>query len=112
MRDAPECYCCILELKRRCCRYNYDASSLALKIVEDIAAAQLPGGLVPDIAPEYVVFDGGFRDSPEWGSALLQLPGAGWTAVACALPLTRRYRQPSRFLRTRGCRSGREEALW
>lgn len=25
--------------------------------------------MVPDIAPEYVVFDGGFRDSPEWGSA-------------------------------------------
>lgn len=22
----------------------------------------------PDIAPEYVIFDGGFRDSPEWGS--------------------------------------------
>lgn len=55
--------------------YNFDASSLALKIVEDIANAQLPSGLVPDIAPEYVVFDGGFRDSPEWGSALLQLPG-------------------------------------
>ncbi len=66
--------------------YNYDASSLALKIVEDIAAAQLPGGLVPDIAPEYVVFDGGFRDSPEWGSALLQLPGGGRRAPHSRLP--------------------------
>lgn len=26
-------------------------------------------GLIPDIAPEYTVFEGGFRDSPEWGSA-------------------------------------------
>lgn len=36
--------------------------------------AQLENGLVPDIAPEYVAFDGGFRDSPEWGSASVILP--------------------------------------
>jgi hypothetical protein len=63
--------------------YNFDASALALKLIEDIAHAQLPNGLVPDIAPEYVIFDGGFRDSPEWGSALLQLPGAGRRAGCC-----------------------------
>ena len=33
--------------------------------------ARREDGLVPDIAPEYVQFDGGFRDSPEWGSAFL-----------------------------------------
>ena len=33
--------------------------------------AQQPDGLVPDIAPEYTVFSGGFRDSPEWGSAVV-----------------------------------------
>jgi hypothetical protein len=64
--------------------YNFDASALALKLIEDIATAQLPNGLVPDIAPEYVVFDGGFRDSPEWGSALLQLPGDVCQHEACA----------------------------
>ena len=31
--------------------------------------SQMPNGLVPDIAPEYTVFEAGFRDSPEWGSA-------------------------------------------
>ena len=31
-------------------------------------------GLVPDIAPEYAVFGGGFRDSPEWGSACVLIP--------------------------------------
>jgi hypothetical protein len=36
--------------------------------------SQLDNGLVPDIAPEYVPFGGGFRDSPEWGSASIQLP--------------------------------------
>jgi alpha-L-rhamnosidase len=29
---------------------------------------------VPDIAPEYVVFGGGFRDDPNWGNALIRLP--------------------------------------
>ena len=33
--------------------YNFDASSLALKILADVSSAQLPNGLVPDIAPEY-----------------------------------------------------------
>jgi hypothetical protein len=68
--------------------YNFDASSFTLKIVEDIAAAQLASGLVPDIAPEYVVFEGGFRDSPEWGSALLQLPGerAARPCTTCPSP--------------------------
>jgi hypothetical protein len=36
--------------------------------------AQLDNGLVPDIAPEYVPFYAGFRDSPEWGSACIILP--------------------------------------
>lgn len=42
--------------------------------MQDIRDAQLPNGLVPDIAPEYVIFVGGFRDSPEWGSAAVILP--------------------------------------
>ena len=29
-----------------------------------MAEAQTPDGMVPDIAPEYVKFAGGFRDSP------------------------------------------------
>ena len=36
--------------------------------------SQLENGLVPDIAPEYVAFDNGFRDSPEWGSASVIIP--------------------------------------
>jgi alpha-L-rhamnosidase len=49
--------------------FNYDVPTLCAKICNDMQEAQLPGGLVPDIAPEYTVFRGGFRDSPEWGSA-------------------------------------------
>lgn len=54
--------------------YNYDLTTFVPKIMQDIRDAQLPNGLVPDIAPEYVIFDGGFRDSPEWGSVALILP--------------------------------------
>jgi hypothetical protein len=54
--------------------YNFNLSTFAPKIMQDIRDAQLPNGLVPDIAPEYVIFVGGFRDSPEWGSAAVVLP--------------------------------------
>lgn len=43
-------------------------------LVAQMAAAQTPAGLIPDIAPEFTVFPGGFRDDPNWGSALIQLP--------------------------------------
>ncbi|HYH57247.1 MAG TPA: family 78 glycoside hydrolase catalytic domain, partial [Anseongella sp.] len=55
-------------------KYNYDILHLYGKIVDDMMEAQLPNGLVPDIAPEYVPFEGGFRDSPEWGSASVIIP--------------------------------------
>lgn len=55
-------------------RYAYDIQHLYRKIINDMKEAQLDNGLVPDIAPEYVPFDGGFRDSPEWGSASVILP--------------------------------------
>lgn len=54
--------------------YNFDLYQLYSKQVNDMMEAQLPNGLVPDIAPEYVPFAGGFRDSPEWGSATVILP--------------------------------------
>lgn len=49
--------------------FNYDVATLYQKICRDTRESQLPNGLVPDIAPEYTVFQRGFRDSPEWGSA-------------------------------------------
>jgi alpha-L-rhamnosidase len=54
--------------------FNYDIYSLYRKIVADMMADQTTDGLVPDIAPEFVKFDDGFRDSPEWGSASVILP--------------------------------------
>jgi hypothetical protein len=54
--------------------FNFDIHELYRKQVNDMMEAQLPNGLVPDIAPEFVPFEGGFRDSPEWGSAAVILP--------------------------------------
>ncbi len=71
-------------------RYEFDLTRLFAKGMNDMADSQLDSGLVPDIAPEYVVFDGGFRDSPEWGSACVLVPWQQylWTGDA---ELLRRY---------------------
>jgi alpha-L-rhamnosidase len=52
-------------------RYEWDLERLFRKSFLDMADSQLASGLVPDIAPEYAVFPGGFRDSPEWGSTII-----------------------------------------
>jgi len=52
-------------------RYEFDLARLYTKGMNDMADSQLENGLIPDIAPEYVVFSDGFRDSPEWGSAFI-----------------------------------------
>ena len=71
-------------------RYEWDLGRLFAKTMTDMADSQLADGLVPDIAPEYTVFSGGFRDSPEWGSAAVLVPWQQyeWT---CDLDLLRRF---------------------
>lgn len=78
-------------------QYNYRILTLYRKLVRDMTEAQLPDGLVPDIAPEFVPFVGGFRDSPEWGSAAVILPWQLYEwygdreTMAVAYPMMRRY---------------------
>ncbi|MCB1131386.1 MAG: family 78 glycoside hydrolase catalytic domain, partial [Verrucomicrobiae bacterium] len=55
-------------------RHEWDMASIYVKGMADMAQAQLENGLVPDIAPEYTIFGGGFRDSPEWGSSFVIVP--------------------------------------
>lgn len=77
--------------------FNYDLTGIFPKIQRDMADAQLANGLVPDIAPEYVVFDVGFRDSPEWGSAVVINPWNYYLwygdreLLRTAYPVMRRY---------------------
>ncbi|PSR55340.1 alpha-L-rhamnosidase [Adhaeribacter arboris] len=55
-------------------RYHYDIARLSKKVIRDMQVAQTAEGLIPDIAPEFVEFAGGFRDSPEWGSNGIIMP--------------------------------------
>ena len=77
--------------------YNYDIYSLYKQLVYDLTDAQYPQGFVPDIAPEYVVFQGGFLDSPEWGSSAVILPWLLYTwygdknILQQAYPMMKRY---------------------
>ena len=78
-------------------KFVYDIHNLYDKVIDDMIEAQLDNGLVPDIAPEYVPFSYGFRDSPEWGSACVILPWDMYEwygdieAVRKAYPMMKKY---------------------
>lgn len=80
-----------------CAMYNYDLPTFYAKIANDMAEAQLPNGMVPDIAPEYTVFGGGFRDSPEWGSASVIVPWQVYQMYGDRTLLERHYEGMKRY---------------
>jgi alpha-L-rhamnosidase len=77
--------------------YVKHVEELWLKIVRDMIEAQTEEGLVPDIAPEYSRFEGGFRDSIAWGSSLVIVPDllfeiyGNKTAIEQAYPSMKTY---------------------
>ncbi|MEY4432552.1 MAG: hypothetical protein RLZZ44_682 [Bacteroidota bacterium] len=54
--------------------FNYNLQTYIPGLMQNIADAQRPNGLIPSVVPEYVVFGGDFTDSPEWGVAGVVLP--------------------------------------
>ncbi len=78
--------------------YRYDLRTVLPKIARDMQDAQLVSGLVPDIAPEYVVFGGGFRDSPEWGSAAVLVPWLAYQWYGDVRTLRESYPMMKRYL--------------
>jgi hypothetical protein len=72
--------------------YDWDLRTLLPKLVGDTRDAQTKEGLFPDIAPEYVVFQSGFRDSPEWGSTGVWLPWMAWRWYGDRQPIEQSYR--------------------
>lgn len=80
--------------------YDFDFRGIYAALARNIADAQQPSGMVPEIAPQYVVFNekwGPYNDSPEWGSAAVLAPWqlyrrTGELAPLLAqLPVMRRY---------------------
>lgn len=53
--------------------YAFDMRAMFRKVIQDMHDTQLPNGMVPTMAPEYFIYQAGFRDSVEWGGAYLLL---------------------------------------
>lgn len=77
--------------------FNYDLAALYAKMSDDMADAQLADGMMPDIAPEYTVFEGAFRDSPEWGSAVILSPWYAYQFYGDPAPLRAHYGSMQRY---------------
>jgi hypothetical protein len=86
-------------------RYEFDLARLFAKTMNDLADSQQADGLVPNIAPEYVIFSGSFRDSPEWGSACVLIPWQQYEWTGEAEPLRRSYDMMKRYVAHLGSRS-------
>lgn len=78
--------------------YNYNVNRMFTKVIEDMRVSQLPSGLVPSISPEFVVFEGGFRDSPEWGSAYVILPWYTYEWYGDRRPIEDNYEGMKRYV--------------
>jgi alpha-L-rhamnosidase len=85
--------------------YNFDVPAFYTKICEDMRAAQLENGLVPDVAPEYHVNHDGFRDSPEWGSAYVLDPWFVWQMYGDRRVLEEHYEGMRRYVAYLGSRA-------
>ncbi len=79
-------------------RYNYDIHNMYVKIIDDMIESQLDNGLVPDIAPEFVPFSGGFRDSPEWGSSAVIIPWYIYYWYADRKPMERAWPMMKKYV--------------
>ena len=86
-------------------RYEWDIAHLYSKTLDDITDSQLANGLVPDIAPEYRVFSGGFRDSPEWGSSVVLVPWQQYQFIGDDTLLRRHYNAMSNYVAYLGSRA-------
>jgi hypothetical protein len=87
-----------LDLMGEAIHFAYDLAHLYRKQIADMIDAQTASGLIPDIAPEYVEFEGGFRDSPEWGSAGVILPWLVYRWYGDAEPLSNAYPMMKRYV--------------
>ncbi|MES9604899.1 family 78 glycoside hydrolase catalytic domain [Actinomadura sp. NPDC000929] len=77
---------------------NYDVTAYYGELVRDIAEAQTEDGLVPDIAPEFTVFSGGFRDDPNWGNVIVFAPWQMYRAYGDEATLRAYYPNMVRYV--------------
>lgn len=85
--------------------YNFDLLTLYTKVVDDMREAQTDDGLIPDIAPEYTVFQGAFRDSPAWGSDYILVPWYMYQRYGDLQVLKNHYASMNRYMVYLGSKS-------
>ena len=85
-------------LNGRALRYDFDLARLFTKELNDMSDAQTADGLIPNIAPEYITFKGGFRDSPEWGSAAITVPWQQYEFDGDLTQLKEHYEMMKRYV--------------
>ncbi len=86
-------------------RYEFDLAQMFTKVENDMADSQRENGLIPDIAPEYVKFNGGFVDSPEWGSAFILVPWQQYEFTGDPALLRRYFEPMKRYVAYLGSRA-------
>jgi alpha-L-rhamnosidase len=79
--------------------YHYEVCRLYQKISRDTSEAQWDNGMVPNIAPEYTRFKGAFLESPEWGSACVQVPSLLHDWYGDCVSEERQYETMTRYTR-------------
>jgi alpha-L-rhamnosidase len=84
-------------LNGRALRYEWDVTQLYTKTFRDMADAQTLRGLVPSISPEFIKFEGGFRDSPEWGGAVVLAAWQHYVFTGDDSPLRENYEVMKRY---------------
>jgi hypothetical protein len=77
--------------------YGWDLRAFLPKIIRDIREAQSASGMIPGIAPEYIIFEREFRDLPEWGSAGVLLPWYAWQWYGDRKPLEDSYQMMTEY---------------
>jgi hypothetical protein len=78
-------------------RYEFDVDRIYAKGLWDMAEAQTPDGLIPNIAPEYTVFKGTFRAAAEWGAAFILVPWQHYEFTGDTQPLREHYAAMKRY---------------
>lgn len=80
---------------------NYDVLAHYRKALADMADAQLPSGLVPDITPELTEFTQwnlGYRDDPNWGGSIILAPWDLYRTYGDSEVMERYYPNMQRYL--------------
>ncbi|MEV0622661.1 family 78 glycoside hydrolase catalytic domain [Nonomuraea sp. NPDC050404] len=76
----------------------YDVRDHFTDLITHMIDAQTAEGLIPSIAPELVVLDGGFRHDVNWGSTIWRLPGQLWRVYGDLEPARRAWDAGLRYL--------------